>query len=219
MGAARVRAKMAEAVTLAALHGAVVVDRALGQAALTGRFGEGDLASVIAHLASAPAQGWRRADESASLAGRHRGVGRVRPMTRQQTLTASHEALTAAAVHSPTPPGPPSARTAPAWASSPTAASCYARAATCTARPSGAPMPPANWPAPSSSSWSRRPPSSPAPKTVGPGGEGGPGRRGVVGRGGRRPRHQPPGRPAALFTSGQQRFMGGQANDAPSHLL
>jgi transposase len=68
VGSARVRAKMAEAVTLAALHGAVVVDRALGQAAVTGRFGEGDLASVIAHLASAPAQSWRVADESASLA-------------------------------------------------------------------------------------------------------------------------------------------------------
>ena len=67
VGTSRVRAKMTEAVTLAALHGAVVVDRALGHAALTGRFGDGDLASVIAHLASAPAQSWRRADESASL--------------------------------------------------------------------------------------------------------------------------------------------------------
>lgn len=68
VGTARVRAKMAEAVTLAALHGAVVVDRALGHAALTGRFGDGDLASVIAHLASAPAESWNRAGESASLA-------------------------------------------------------------------------------------------------------------------------------------------------------
>ena len=67
VGTSRVRAKMAEAVTLAALHGAAVVDRALGHAAMTGRFGEGDLASIIAHLASAPAVGWRRADESASL--------------------------------------------------------------------------------------------------------------------------------------------------------
>ncbi len=72
MGTARVRAKMAEAVTLAALHGAVLVDRALGQAAVTGRFGEGDLASAIAHQASARAGGWRRADESASL---QRGTG------------------------------------------------------------------------------------------------------------------------------------------------
>jgi transposase len=67
-GTSRVRAKMAEAVTLAALHGAVVVDGALSHAALTGRFGDGDLASVIAHLASAPAEQWCRADESASLA-------------------------------------------------------------------------------------------------------------------------------------------------------
>jgi transposase len=67
VGTSRLRAKMAEAVTLAALHGAVVVDRALGHAAMTGRFGEGDLASVMAHLASAPAVGWHRADESASL--------------------------------------------------------------------------------------------------------------------------------------------------------
>jgi transposase len=67
VGTARVRAKMAEAVTLAALHGAVVVDQALGHAALTGRFGEGDLASVITHQASAPATTWRRADEAASL--------------------------------------------------------------------------------------------------------------------------------------------------------
>ncbi len=79
MGTARVRAKMAEAVTLAALHGAVVVDRALGHAALTGRFGEGDLASVIAHQSSAPAVGWWRADESASLqagTGAWAGFGR-----------------------------------------------------------------------------------------------------------------------------------------------
>ena len=79
VGTARVRAKMAEAVTLAALHGAVVVDRALGQAAVTGRFGEGDLASVLAHQSSAPAVGWRRADESASLqagTGAWAGFGR-----------------------------------------------------------------------------------------------------------------------------------------------
>lgn len=79
VGTARPRAKMAEAVTLAALHGAVVVDRALGHAAVTGRFGEGDLASVIAHLASAPADVWLRADESASLqagTGAWEGFGR-----------------------------------------------------------------------------------------------------------------------------------------------
>jgi len=78
-GTARPRAKMAEAVSLAALHGAVVVDRALGHAAVTGRFADGDLASIIAHLASAPAPGWHRADESASLqagTGAWEGFGR-----------------------------------------------------------------------------------------------------------------------------------------------
>jgi transposase len=79
VGTARVRAKMAEAVTLAALHGAVVVDRALGHAAVTGRFGETDLASIIAHLASATSGERRSAGESASLAagtGAWEGFGR-----------------------------------------------------------------------------------------------------------------------------------------------
>ncbi len=78
-GTARVRAKMAGAVSLAALHGAVVLDRALGHAAVTGRFGDGDLASIIAHLASAPAEHWHSAGESASLAagtGAWEGFGR-----------------------------------------------------------------------------------------------------------------------------------------------
>ena len=66
-GTSRVRVKMAEAVTLSALHGVGAVDRALGHAALTGRFGEGDLASIIAHEASAPATVFKSADESQSL--------------------------------------------------------------------------------------------------------------------------------------------------------
>jgi transposase len=66
-GSSRVRVKMAEAVTLAALHGTAAVDRALGHAAVTGRFGEGDLASIIAHHASAPAEGSHQAGESKSL--------------------------------------------------------------------------------------------------------------------------------------------------------
>ena len=52
-GTARVRVKMAEAVTLSALHGVAAVDRALGRAAVSGRFSEGDL--------------FNRADEEASL--------------------------------------------------------------------------------------------------------------------------------------------------------
>jgi transposase len=47
-GASRVRVKMAEAVELARLHGAERIDWALGQAATFGRFGEGDMASILA---------------------------------------------------------------------------------------------------------------------------------------------------------------------------
>ncbi len=65
-GTSRVRVKMAEAATLSALHGIAVVDRALGHAAVTGRFGEGDSASIIAHLASEPAEACNRADETRS---------------------------------------------------------------------------------------------------------------------------------------------------------
>lgn len=49
-GTARVRRKMAAAVTLAKLEGPEWVDRALGAAAEAGRFGEGDLARILAHL-------------------------------------------------------------------------------------------------------------------------------------------------------------------------
>lgn len=50
VGTARIRTKMAQAVELAALVGTPVVDRALGMAALAGRFGEGDLTSIADHL-------------------------------------------------------------------------------------------------------------------------------------------------------------------------
>jgi hypothetical protein len=50
VGAARIRTKMAQAVELAALVGSALVDRALGMAALAGRFSEGDLASIVDHL-------------------------------------------------------------------------------------------------------------------------------------------------------------------------
>ena len=49
-GVARIRAKMADAVSLAALVGADEVDRALGTAALAGRFADGDLCSIVEHL-------------------------------------------------------------------------------------------------------------------------------------------------------------------------
>ncbi len=66
-GASRVRAKMAEAVALAKLHGAGPVGWALGHAAVHARFGEGDLASILAHRASAAPGGARHASETASL--------------------------------------------------------------------------------------------------------------------------------------------------------
>jgi hypothetical protein len=52
-GAARVRRKMSEAVDLAKLHGEEVVERALAACAKAGRFGDGDLAAILAHRASA----------------------------------------------------------------------------------------------------------------------------------------------------------------------
>ncbi len=49
-GVTRIRPKMADAVDLAALFGSAPVDRALGMAALAGRFAESDLASIVEHL-------------------------------------------------------------------------------------------------------------------------------------------------------------------------
>lgn len=63
-GTARVKVKMAEAVTLARLHGTEQVDWALGHAAAYGRFDDGDIQSI---LAAGPTGEQRRADESHSL--------------------------------------------------------------------------------------------------------------------------------------------------------
>lgn len=63
-GTARVKVKMAEAVGLAALHGPGRVDWALGQAATFGRFGDGDVASI---LAAQPVGDHLRAGEDHSL--------------------------------------------------------------------------------------------------------------------------------------------------------
>lgn len=54
-GVRRLEAKMAEAVTLSALHGADKVDQALNVAAAAGRFAEGDLESIVVHMKCAPA--------------------------------------------------------------------------------------------------------------------------------------------------------------------
>ncbi len=78
-GAGRVRAKMADAVGLAKLSGAEAVDWALGQAAVYGRFADGDLASILAHRASAGDGEATSAGESHSLqtgTGAWKGFGR-----------------------------------------------------------------------------------------------------------------------------------------------
>jgi transposase len=64
-GTARVRSKMADAVALAKLHGNAPLDRALGTAALVGRFAEGDLASLLG--AEGTGETGRKADEVHSL--------------------------------------------------------------------------------------------------------------------------------------------------------
>ncbi|MEO3798345.1 IS21 family transposase [Nonomuraea sp. B10E15] len=56
-GVARIRAKMARAIELASLVGTERVDAALGLAAINGRFGETDLASICDHLARSSAAG------------------------------------------------------------------------------------------------------------------------------------------------------------------
>ena len=63
-GAARVKVKMGQALTLARLHGNAQVDWALGHAAVHGRFGEDDLAQI---LAAHPAGNRHLAGEQHSL--------------------------------------------------------------------------------------------------------------------------------------------------------
>ncbi len=66
-GARRIKPKMAEAVELAKLHGRDVVDRALGTAALAGRFLDGDLRSILDHQRHAPTTAARQRSEDHSL--------------------------------------------------------------------------------------------------------------------------------------------------------
>ena len=67
-GVRRVRAKMADAVALGKIHGAEPVDWALGHAAVTGRFAEGDVASILAHRSRSAPGPAQRASEDHSLA-------------------------------------------------------------------------------------------------------------------------------------------------------
>ena len=65
-GAARVRAKMAQATELALLFGSQQVDEALSRAAAAGRFGEEDLVSILSHSQQNQPLLVVRADESYS---------------------------------------------------------------------------------------------------------------------------------------------------------
>jgi transposase len=67
-GTSRIRVKMAEAVDLARLHDAATVDRALGEAATAGRFGEGDLTAILTHQAQTAGGEPSRAGEDHTLA-------------------------------------------------------------------------------------------------------------------------------------------------------
>ena len=79
-GAPRIRSKMVRAVELAAVVGAGTVDGALGLAAMAGRFDEGDLASIIDHLAAERETAEVViADEAPLGPARHRRLGRLRP--------------------------------------------------------------------------------------------------------------------------------------------
>jgi hypothetical protein len=66
-GAARVRSKMAEAVTLAKLHGTAAIDQALGTVALAGRFADGDLTAILDHQQHGPTSPPARVSETHSL--------------------------------------------------------------------------------------------------------------------------------------------------------
>jgi len=66
-GASRVRRRMAEAVDLAKLHGAPDVEEALRVAADAGRFGDGDLAAILAHQGAQVIEFPARASEEQSL--------------------------------------------------------------------------------------------------------------------------------------------------------
>jgi transposase len=66
-GTRRIRAKMAEAVTLSKLYGTGQVDRALGTAATTGRFAEKDLISILDYQAGLAEVEPSRASETHSL--------------------------------------------------------------------------------------------------------------------------------------------------------
>lgn len=66
-GSTKIRVKMSQALSLAKLFDPSEVDWALGHAAVHGRFAEADLASILDHHATAPADAQHRAGEDRSL--------------------------------------------------------------------------------------------------------------------------------------------------------
>ena len=79
IGVSRVRAKMAQAVSLSKLAGTEAVNWALGHAAIHGRFGEGDLVSILDHASGGAPPTNRSAGEDHSLqagTARWEGFGR-----------------------------------------------------------------------------------------------------------------------------------------------
>jgi transposase len=66
-GAVRLRRKIAEAVALAKLHGSGDVDEALAAAGAAGRFGEGDIAAILAHRGARVIEFPARVSEQQSL--------------------------------------------------------------------------------------------------------------------------------------------------------
>ena len=67
-GTTKLRRKLAEAIALAKLHGPEAVDEALAVAADAGRFGDGDLAAILAHHQDATGDRVPRARERAAVA-------------------------------------------------------------------------------------------------------------------------------------------------------
>jgi len=91
-GTSKIRVKMADAVQLAKLFDASLVDWALGHAAVHGRFAEADLASILDHHAHNPSREQRRASEEASLTQGTGGWARLggpadRPVTTEDEVT------------------------------------------------------------------------------------------------------------------------------------
>src|SRR6202042_1995057 len=100
----RVRRKTVEAVDLAKLHGSVEVERALAACAQAGRFGDGDLAKVLAHQQQAggelilfPARSEDHSLQPSTRSGEGLGRGPPPPPPRRRSRPSSSACCTACA--------------------------------------------------------------------------------------------------------------------------